>query len=35
VPEKFKTLHFTRAPAGDLPPEFARRMLELSGGRRA
>ena len=35
VPEKFKALHFTRAPAGDAPPEFARRLLELSGGRRA
>jgi hypothetical protein len=35
VPEKFKALHFTRALAGDVPPEFARRLLELSGGRRA
>ena len=35
VPEKFKALHFTRALAGDAPPEFARRLLELSGGRRA
>jgi hypothetical protein len=35
VPEKFKALHFTRVPAGEAPPEFARRLLELTGGRRA
>lgn len=35
VPEKFKALHFTRIPGGEPPPEFARRLLELTGGRRA
>ncbi len=35
VPEKFKALHFTRIPSGEPPPEFARRLLELTGGRRA
>ena len=34
VPEKFKALHFTRIPSGEPPPEFARRLLELTGGRR-
>lgn len=29
VPEKFKALHFTRAPVGEPPSEFARRLQEL------
>ncbi len=33
VPERFKALHFTRAPGGEAPPEFARRLAEL-GARR-
>ncbi len=35
VPEKFKALHFTRLPGGEPPPEFTRRLAELTGGRRA
>jgi hypothetical protein len=34
VPEKFRTLHITRVPAGDPSPEFLRRLQELSQGRR-
>ncbi|MDI1249907.1 MAG: toll/interleukin-1 receptor domain-containing protein [Lacunisphaera sp.] len=30
VPEKFKTVHFSRLPGGDPPPEFTRRLAELS-----
>ena len=29
VPEKFKALHFTRLPGGEISPEFARRLQEL------
>jgi hypothetical protein len=29
VPERFKALHFTRLPAGEVSPEFARRLQEL------
>ncbi len=35
VPEKFRSLHITRVPAGDPSPEFLRRLQELSQGRRA
>lgn len=31
VPEKFKAVHFTRAPGGEPPPEFVRRLQEMSG----
>jgi hypothetical protein len=34
VPEKFKALHFTRMIGGEPPPEFTRRLAELTGGRR-
>ncbi len=33
VPEKFKALHFTRAPGGEPAPEFGQRLRELTGGR--
>jgi hypothetical protein len=29
VPDKFKAVHFTRLPAGDVPPEFAQRLHDL------
>jgi hypothetical protein len=35
VPEKFKSLHITRAPGGEPGPEFLRRLQELCGGRRS
>jgi hypothetical protein len=35
VPEKFKAVHFSRLPGGDPPPEFTRRLAELSNSRRA
>jgi hypothetical protein len=35
VPEKFRTLHITRAPGGEPGPELLRRLQELLGGRRA
>ena len=35
VPEKFKALHMTRAPGGEPPADFLRRLAELAGGRRA
>jgi hypothetical protein len=31
VPDRFKAVHFTRLPAGDVTPEFARRLRELFG----
>ncbi len=34
VPERFKSLHFTRAPGGEVPPEFCRRLAELTAARR-
>ena len=34
VPEKFKSLHMTRVPAGEPGPEFLRRLQELFSGRR-
>jgi len=35
VPELFKSVHMTRLQQGEPTPEFLRRLLELSGGRRA
>jgi len=29
APERFKALHFTRLPGGEVTPEFARRLQEL------
>jgi hypothetical protein len=29
VPEKFKAVHFTRLPGGEVPPEFAERIRDL------
>jgi hypothetical protein len=34
VPEKFRSLHMTRAPGGDPGPEFLRRLQDLCSGRR-
>jgi len=33
VPEKFKALHFTDLPAGEVTPEFAQRLAQLLQGR--
>jgi len=33
VPEKFKALHFTRLPGGEVSPEFAHRLCDLLSGR--
>jgi hypothetical protein len=35
VPERFKALHFTRLPGGDVPAGFVRRLSELLSARRA
>jgi hypothetical protein len=35
VPEHFKTVHFTRLPAGEVTPEFARRLQDLLSARKA
>ena len=35
VPEKFKTVHFSRLPAGEPTAEFTRRLQELFNTRRA
>jgi hypothetical protein len=34
VPERFRSLHFTRAPGGEPAPEFVRRLQELLRGAR-
>jgi hypothetical protein len=35
VPDKFKALHFTQLPGGEVPPEFAQRLTAfMSGGER-
>jgi hypothetical protein len=34
VPERFKAFHFSRAPGGEPPVEFARRLQELFNARR-
>jgi hypothetical protein len=33
VPDRFKALHFTRLPAGEVSPEFARRLQDLFSAR--
>ena len=33
VPEKFKAVHFTRLPGGEVTPEFARRLQDLLSSR--
>jgi hypothetical protein len=33
VPEKFKAVHFTRMPGGEVSPEFARRLQDLLSAR--
>jgi TIR domain/SIR2-like domain len=35
VPDRFRAVHFTRLPGGEVTPEFARRMQELLSSRRA
>jgi hypothetical protein len=35
APELFKSLHFTRIPSGEPPPEFIRRLQDLFSGRPA
>jgi hypothetical protein len=35
VPEKFRSLHMTRAPGGEPAPELLRRLQELFSGRRS
>jgi TIR domain-containing protein/SIR2-like protein len=34
VPERFKALHFTKLPGGEVSPEFARRLQDLLAARR-
>ncbi len=33
VPDKFRAVHFTRLPGGEVPPEFASRMHDLLSAR--
>jgi hypothetical protein len=33
VPEKFKALHFTQVPGGDVPPDFVRRLQDVLSSR--
>jgi len=35
VPDKFRAVHFTRLPGGEVPPEFASRMRDLLSARNA
>lgn len=35
VPERFKALHFTQLPGGEVTPEFARRLAEFTRARSA
>jgi hypothetical protein len=35
VPDKFKSVHFTRLPGGEVSPEFARRLQDLLSSRPA
>jgi len=35
VPERFRALHFTQLPGGEVTPEFARRLAELTRARSA
>ena len=34
VPEKFKAVHFTRLPGGEITPEFALRLQGLLSSRK-
>jgi hypothetical protein len=34
VPDKFKTLHFTQLQGGQVPPEFAARLVDFTQARR-
>ena len=34
VPDKFKTLHFTQLPGGQVPPDFAARLADFTQARR-
>jgi hypothetical protein len=34
VPDKFKSVHFTQMPGGDVPPDFANRLRDLLSTRR-
>jgi hypothetical protein len=34
VPDRFKSLHFTRLPGGEPTPEFVRRLQEFLDARR-
>jgi hypothetical protein len=34
VPERFKALHFTRLADGEVTPEFAQRLADLTQARR-
>jgi len=29
VPDRFRSVHFTRLPGGEVTPEFAKRLAEL------
>jgi hypothetical protein len=33
VPDKFKSLHFTQLPGGQVSPEFARRLADFMRAR--
>jgi hypothetical protein len=33
VPDKFKALHFTQLPGGQVPPEFAQRLVDFMRAR--
>lgn len=33
VPERFRALHFTQLPGGEVTPEFARRLAEVTRAR--
>jgi hypothetical protein len=33
VPDKFKALHFTHLPGGQVPPEFAQRLVDFMRAR--
>ena len=33
VPEKFRAVHFTRLPGGEVTPEFAGRLKDLMAAR--
>jgi hypothetical protein len=35
VPDKFRAVHFTKAPGGEVPPEFAQRIRDLMSSRQA